>query len=95
MYQIYRITDIAKIYKYPRQCTSVCCQEYSNKYYSEKAEYFSKQFKGSYPYNGPENWKTASYAFDYGNSHFCVIGTSGPGFVNEWLVKQAEESDKM
>ena len=68
--------------------------EYSNKYYSEKAEYFSKQFKGSYPYNGPENWKTASYAFEYGNSHFCVIGTSGPEFVNEWLVKQAEESDK-
>lgn len=68
--------------------------EYSNKYYSEKAEYFSKQFKGSYPYNGPEDWKTANYAFDYGNSHFCIIGTSGPEFVNEWLIEQADGSGK-
>ena len=68
--------------------------EYSNKYYSEEAEYFSKQFKGSYPYNGPEDWKTANYAFDYGNSHFCIIGTSGPEFVNEWLIEQADGSSK-
>lgn len=68
--------------------------EYSNKYYSEKAEYFSKQFGGAYPDNGPEDWKTANYSFDYGNAHFCVIGTSGPEFVNEWLLKDTAESDK-
>lgn len=68
--------------------------EYKNKYYSEKAEYFSKQFRGSYPYNGPEDWKTANYAFNYGNSLFCVIGTSGPEFVNDWLVETAENSDR-
>lgn len=68
--------------------------EYKNKYYSEKAEYFSNQFKGSYPYNGPEDWKTANYSFDYGNSHFCVIGTSGPDYINKWLIEEAEKTDK-
>lgn len=68
--------------------------EYKNKYYSEKAEYFSKQFKGSYPYNGPKDWKTANYSFNYGNSMFCVIGTSGPEFVNEWLIEQADSCKK-
>lgn len=68
--------------------------DYSNKYYSEKAEYFSKQFCGSYPYNGPEDWKTANYAFDYGNSHFCVIGTSGPEYINKWLIENTAASDK-
>ena len=68
--------------------------EYKNKYYSEKAEYFSKQFKGSYPYNGPDGWKTANYSFDYGNSHFCVIGTSGPEYINEWLIKEADTCKK-
>lgn len=68
--------------------------EYSNKYYSEKAEYFCKQFGGSYPDNGPEDWKTANYSFDYGNSHFCVIGTSGPEYINNWLIKSADESNK-
>ena len=64
------------------------------KYYSEKAEYFSKQFKGSYPYNGPEDWKTANYSFDYGNAHFNAIGISGPEFVNDWLIKDTAKSDK-
>lgn len=68
--------------------------EYSNKYYSEKAEYFCKQFGGAYPDNGPEDWKTANYSFDYGNSHFCVIGTSGPDYVNEWLLEDTAKSDK-
>lgn len=64
------------------------------KYYSEKVEYFSNQFKGSYPYNGPEDWKTANYSFDYGNSHFAIMGISGPEFVNDWLIKDADETDK-
>lgn len=65
------------------------------KYYSEKAEYFSKQFKGSYAYNGPEDWKTANYSFNYGNSHFACIGLSGPEFVNEWLLKDTAENDSV
>lgn len=64
------------------------------KYYSEKAEYFSKQFKGSYPDNGPEDWKTANYSFDYGNAHFNAIGISGPEFVNDWLIEDTAKSDK-
>ncbi|MBQ8575723.1 MAG: fibronectin type III domain-containing protein [Clostridia bacterium] len=67
---------------------------FEGKYYSEKAEYFSNQFRGSYPYNGPEDWKTASYSFDYGNAHFAAIGISGPEDVNEWLIKDTDASDK-
>ncbi len=67
---------------------------FEGKYYSEKVEFFSNQFRGTYPYNGPEDWKTANYSFDYGNSHFAAIGISGPEFVNEWLIKDCAESDK-
>ena len=65
-----------------------------NKYYSEKVEYFGKQFVGSYPDNGPEDWKTANYSFDYGNAHFCAIGLSGPEYVNEWLIEDTAKTDK-
>ena len=65
-----------------------------NKYYSEKVEYFGKQFSGSYPDNGPEDWKTANYSFDYGNAHFCAIGLSGPEYVNEWLIEDTAKTDK-
>lgn len=65
-----------------------------NKYYSEKAEYFSNQFRGSYADNGPEDWKTANYSFDYGNAHFTAIGISGPEFVNEWLIQDTAATDK-
>ena len=65
-----------------------------NKYYSEKVEYFGKQFGGSYPDNGPEDWKTANYSFDYGNAHFCAIGLSGPEYVNEWLIEDTAKTDK-
>ena len=36
-------------------------KDYKNgigRYYAEPAEFFDNQFKGSYAYNGPENWKT-------------------------------------
>lgn len=65
-----------------------------DKYYSEKAEYFSRQFKGSYADNGPDDWKVANYSFDYGNAHFACIGISGPEFVNEWLIEDAKNTDK-
>ncbi|MBQ7549389.1 MAG: metallophosphoesterase family protein [Clostridia bacterium] len=65
-----------------------------NKYYSEKTEYFSAQFRGSYPDNGPVDWQTANYSFDYGNAHFDVIGISGPEDVNDWLIADADASGK-
>jgi len=64
------------------------------RFYSEPAEFFAKQFKGSYPDNGPENWKTENYAFDYGNVHFCVLGVNGPEEVNEWLIDDLNKTDK-
>ena len=64
------------------------------RYYAEPCEYFDKQFKGSYAYNGPENWKTENYSFDYGNVHFAVLGVNGPEDVNEWLKEDLKKSDK-
>ncbi|MBE6795163.1 MAG: hypothetical protein E7533_01105 [Ruminococcaceae bacterium] len=64
------------------------------KYYSEYAEYFTNQLWGSYEHNGPKDRPVANYAFDYGNVHFCVTGTSGYEEMNEWLVDQMKNSDK-
>ena len=64
------------------------------RYYSEPAEFFDKQFKYSYPYNGPEGWKTENYSFNYGNCHFVVYGVNGPEDVNEWSLKDHESHDK-
>ncbi len=64
------------------------------RYYSEPAEFFGKQFKGSYADNGPENWKTENYTFDYGNAHFMVIGVNGPEEVNEWMINDLKNCDK-
>lgn len=66
----------------------------TGKYYSEKATYFSNQFKGSYPLNGPEEWETTNYYFNYGNTRFYVLGTSGFADVNEWLLEEDEGCDK-
>ena len=73
-------------------------EDYRNgigRYYSEPAEFFGKQFKGSYPYNGPDGWKTENYSFDYGNAHFNVLGVNGPEDVNEWLKVDVPASDKI
>lgn len=64
------------------------------RFYSEPAEFFSKQFKGSYPDNGPKDWKTENYTFDYGNVHFCIYGVNGPEDVNEWSIKDMDSTDK-
>ncbi|MBQ8574575.1 MAG: metallophosphoesterase family protein [Clostridia bacterium] len=72
-------------------------KDYKNgigRYYSEPAEFFGKQFKGSYADNGPENWKTENYTFDYGNAHFMVIGVNGPEEVNEWMINDLKNCDK-
>lgn len=67
---------------------------FTGKYYSEHATYFTNQLYGSYAHNGPADWLVANYAFDYGNAHFAIMGTSGFEFINEWLVKDAENSKK-
>ena len=64
------------------------------KYYSEHAEYFTNYLWGSYNKNGPVGWETANYAFDYGNAHFCVLGTSGYEEMNAWLKKSVSRSPK-
>lgn len=64
----------------------------TGRYYSEPAEFFCKQLKGSYPYNGPEGWKTENYTFDYANVHFTVLGVNGPEDVNAWLVNDLKNS---
>lgn len=64
----------------------------TGRYYSEPAEFFCKQLKGSYAYNGPEGWKTENYTFDYANAHFTVLGVNGPEDVNAWLVEDLKNS---
>ena len=66
---------------------------FTGKYYSEHATYFTNLFRYSYPENGPENWKIPNYSFRYGNTMFAVTGTSGFEYIDEWLVKTADESD--
>lgn len=65
-----------------------------DKYYSEHATYFTNQLWGCYEHNGPKDWLVANYAFDYGNAHFCMTGTSGYEEMNQWLIDQANESNK-
>ncbi len=69
-------------------------KNYIGRYYSEPAEFFSKQFKGSYPFNGPKGWETENYSFDYGNAHFNIIGVNAPEEVNDWLIRDIGASDK-
>ena len=72
-------------------------KDYENhigRYYSEPAEFFGKQFKGAYPDNGPEGWKTENYMFDYGNVRFGVMGVNGPEDVNDWVVENLKNCDK-
>lgn len=72
-------------------------KDYKNgigRYYSEPAEFFGKQFKGSYPFNGPKGWETENYAFDYANTHFTVLGVNAPEEVNEWLKDNLSSCDK-
>lgn len=66
----------------------------TGRYYSEPAEFFCKQLKGAYPFNGPKGWETENYYFDYGNAHFTVMGVNGPDDVNKWAVKSNKNTDK-
>lgn len=64
------------------------------RYYAEPAEFFGKQFKGSYPDNGPVDWKTENYSFNYGDAHFVIFGINGPEDVNEWAIRDINASDR-
>ena len=72
----------------------VSYKEGIGRYYVEPAEFFNTQFKGAYPFNGPEGWETENYSFDYGNVHFCVMGINEPELVNDWVIKDLNSSDK-
>ena len=65
------------------------------RYYSEPAEFFGKQFRGSYPFNGPKGWETENYSFNYGNAHFNVIGVNEPEKVNDWLIDDIGATDRV
>lgn len=65
---------------------------FTGKYYSEHATYFTNQLLYAYNDNGPDGWKVANYAFDYGNVHFDVLGTSGYEEMNAWLLEDAAKS---
>ena len=65
------------------------------RYYSEPAEFFGKQFRGSYPFNGPKGWETENYSFNYGNAHFNVIGVNEPEKVNDWLIEDIGATDRV
>ncbi len=67
---------------------------HEGRYYAEPCEYFNKQFRGSYPFNGPAGWETENYTFDYGNVHFAVLGVNEPELVNDWLKKDLQATDK-
>lgn len=73
-------------------------KDYKNhigRYYAEPAEFFCKQFKGSYPFNGPEGWETENYSFSYGNAHFNIISVNEPERVNDWLIKDIGATDRV
>lgn len=62
------------------------------RYYAEPAEFFDNQFRGSYTYDGPKDWKTENYTFNYGNVHFQMIGINGPEDVNEWMINDMKKN---
>ncbi len=67
---------------------------FTGKYYSEHATYFTNHLLGSYNKNGPSGWEIANYAFDYGDAHFCILGTSGYEEMNAWLLEEMKNTEK-
>ncbi|NLA76965.1 MAG: hypothetical protein GX851_03915 [Clostridiales bacterium] len=64
------------------------------KFYLPHADLFDEQFEFSYPHNGPEEFETENYSFDYGNAHFAVFGINRPDLVGDWLYEDLQASDK-
>ena len=72
-------------------------KDYKNgigRYYAEPATFFDRQFKGSYPFNGPKGWETESYAFDYGNVRFNILSINEPEKVRDWVLEDHAKTDK-
>lgn len=64
------------------------------KFYLEHADFFDFQFKYNFPQNGPKGYETENYSFDYGNTHFLVMGINAPEKVSEWAYNDLQKSDK-
>ena len=68
--------------------------EPTGKYYLEHADFFDFQFGPVYPENGPEGYTGENYSFDYGNTHFLVLGINAPDVVEDWAYNDLKSSDK-
>ncbi len=68
--------------------------EPTGKFYLEHADFFDFQFAPAYPDNGPEGYKGENYSFDYGNSHFLVMGINAPDIVENWAYNDLKSSNK-
>ncbi len=68
--------------------------EPTGKFYLEHADFFDFQFAPAYPDNGPEGYKGENYSFDYGNTHFLVMGINAPQIVENWAYNDLQNSDK-
>jgi len=64
------------------------------KYYLEHADFFDFQFGAAYPENGPEGYTGENYSFDYGNTHFLVLGINAPDVVEDWAYEDLQNSNK-
>lgn len=68
--------------------------EPTGKYYLEHADFFDFQFTPAYPDNGPEGYKGENYSFDYGNTHFLVMGINAPQILEDWAYNDLQNSNK-
>ncbi len=68
--------------------------EPTGKFYLEHADFFDFQFAPAYPDNGPEGYKGENYSFDYGNTHFLVMGINAPDVLENWAYNDLQASDK-
>ena len=68
--------------------------EPTGKFYLEHADFFDFQFGAAYPDNGPEGYKGENYSFDYGNTHFLVLGINAPDVLEEWAYNDLQNSNK-
>ena len=68
--------------------------EPTGKFYLEHADFFDFQYEEAYPQNGPEGYTTENYSFDYGNTHFLVLGINAPDVVEDWAYNDLQSSKK-
>ena len=68
--------------------------EPTGKYYLEHADFFDFQYEDAFPQNGPEGYTTENYSFDYGNTHFLVLGINAPDVLENWAYNDLQNSKK-